>query len=491
MNTRRHQLSNSPATPGLVCLGLSVLMTACGGGGGGGASVSTPLLQGRFIDSAVEGLSYRTSSNITGVTRPDGGFDFKAGDTVEFSFGAIRFPTVAAKTIVTPLNMANGLVDSPEMNNIAYLLQALDTDDNPDNGITLSSEHAKLATQSLDFSLATANFVNNPILSTLIRLKDGKPTTTTATSALNHINWNLEQGFVDSSLIGPAVDCLYPDTGNSSADLSLVKRVMASANRRSLPSKLWADVYAKPQNVKGWFYDATYTLRTPNAVGSFEPYRPASTTPEVQAASVTRLWHSYSQARDAWFKHREEPTVMFRVAALKTYAGLVDQPDYIGNAIFLHYTGEINSYLELVFKPKLSSTVFFNFTSNSSAILFDSTLGKDGQLGGDVDGFFRPGLNQWAAQHVPGDVNFPPNLRQGGTTSAGRQIPDGTCLIPAGGSALVWLRPSSRSDFFFSPVGVSVPNKGTAPLYNDAQGYQGSVGLFSNENAIQLTIIKP
>jgi hypothetical protein len=82
-------------------------------------------------------------------------------------------------------------------------------------------------------------------------------------------------------------------------------------------------------------------------------------------------------------------------------------------------------------------------------------------------------------------------LRQGGTTAAGRQIPDGTCLIPAGGSALMWLRPSSRSDFFFSPVGVSIPGKGTAPLYSDAQGYQGSVGFYSNENAIQLTIIKP
>jgi len=106
------------------------------------------------------------------------------------------------------------------------------------------------------------------------------------------------------------------------------------------------------------------------------------------------------------------------VAALKTYGGLVNQPDYIGNAIFLHYTGDLNSYLELLFKPKLSSAIFFNFTSNNKSILFNSTLGKDGQLGGDVDGYLPPGLSQWAAQHVPGDVNFPPNLRQGATTSA-------------------------------------------------------------------------
>ncbi len=489
MNPDRQQAFHATSLLMWVLLGLCVLISACGAGGGSGVSASATRLEGKFIDSAVEGLSYRTSSNVTGITRPDGGFDFNAGDRIEFSFGAIKFPSVLAKSIVTPLNMADGQVDSPVLNNIAYVLQALDADDNPENGITLSSNLASLATQALDFTIDTATFVKNPILTALISQKGGSKTT--ADSALNHIDWNLEQGFVDSAVIGPAVDCLFPDKGNSSADISLVKRVMSSSNRTPLASKMWADVYAKPQNVKGWFYDSTYTLRTPNAVGSFEPYRPTASSPEIQAAKVSQLWHSYSQTYDAWFKHRDQPNVMLRVAALKTYGGLVNQPDYIGNAIFLHYTGDLNSYLELLFKPKLSSAIFFNFTSNNKSILFNSTLGKDGQLGGDVDGYLPPGLTQWAAQHVPGDVNFPPNLRQGATTSAGRQIPDGTCLIAAGGSALLWLRPSSRSDFFFSPVGVSVPGKGTAPLYNDAQGYQGSVGVFSNENAIELTIIKP
>jgi len=488
---KRHRHLHSHALPAWVCWVMCLWLSACGGGGGSTGSASR--LQGQFIDSAVEGLTYRTSSNITGVTRPDGGFDFNAGDTVEFSFGAIRFPSVPAKSIVTPLNMASGQVDSPVLNNIAYVLQALDADDNPENGITLSPNLSRLATKTLDFSLDTATFINNAALVALIGQKGGS--NTTPDSALNHvlnnINWNLDQGFVDSAVIGPAVDCLFPDKGNSSADVSLVKRVMSSSNRTPLSSKLWADVYAKPNNEKGWFYDATYTLKTPVAEGSFEPYRPAATSPEVQAAMVSQLWHSYSQAHDAWFRHRDQPNVMLRVAALKTYAGLLNQPEYIGNAIFLHYNGEINSYLELFFKPKLSSAVFFSFTSNNSNILFNSTLGKDGQLGGNDDGYLPPGLTQWAAQHVPGDLNFPPNLRQGGTTSAGRQIPDGTCLIPAGGSALVWLRPSSRSDFFFSPVGVSVPSKGTAPLYTTAQGYQGSVGLYSNENAIQLTVIRP
>lgn len=55
---------------------------------------------------------------------------------------------------------------------------------------------------------------------------------------------------------------------------------------------------------------------------------------------------------------------------------------------------------------------------------------------------------------------------------------------------MVWTRPSSRVDLFFSTIGVST-NKGTAASYTDAQGYLGTVGLYSNENAIKLTVVKP
>lgn len=468
-------------------LSIAVPLVLLGCGGGGSSTVAATYLQGYFKDSAVSGLSYVTSSNVSGITRPDGGFDYNPGDTIRFSFGAIQFPPVTAGSLVTPLNMANGDASSPILNNIAYLLQALDSDDDPENGITLDTSLTAQATQSVDFSVSTTAFASNPQLTSLIQSKGG--TQTTPASALNHINWNLAQGFVDSTVIGPAVDCLYPDRGTSSADISLVKRVLASSNRTILNPRLWADVYAKPQNPAGWFFDATYSLRTPNPVGAFEPYKPGASTPEVQAAMKSSLWHDYSLAHDAWFKHRDEPKVQLRVAALKTYFGLVNQPDYIGNAFFLHYTGEPNTYLELVFLAQLQSTAYFNFTSNNTAIFYNSTLGKDGQLGGDEDGFFR--ADQWAPQHVPGDVNFPPNLRQGGTTPAGRQIPDGTCLIPAGGSALVWTRPSSRVDLFFSSIGQTVPGKGSAPRYTDALGYEGTVGIYSNENAIRLTIVRP
>lgn len=224
---------------------VAVVTSSCGGGGGSSSAIGTRL-QGYFKDSAVAGLTYVTSSNVTGTTRPDGGFDYNPGDTIRFSFGAIEFPAVSATSLITPLNMADGVVDSPVLNNIAYLLQALDSDDNPDNGITLSPDLISQANQKVDFSLPTADFVNNAVVTSVIRAKGGS--NTTAASALTHVNFNLEQGFVDSTVIGPSVDCLYPDQGASSADISLVKRVMSSANRTLLDSHLWADVYAKTHN---------------------------------------------------------------------------------------------------------------------------------------------------------------------------------------------------------------------------------------------------
>jgi hypothetical protein len=46
-------------------------------------------------------------------------------------------------------------------------------------------------------------------------------------------------------------------------------------------------------------------------------------------------------------------------------------------------------------------------------------------------------------------------------------------------------------DLFFSSIGQTVPRKGSAPRYTDALGYEGTVGIYSNENAIRLTIVRP
>jgi len=142
----------------------ALLVTACGGGSSGGSdntvSTNTPtnaggVLSGRFVDSAVAGLQYETASQ-SGLTGADGSFNYRAGESITFSIGDISLPTVPAANIMTPLNVfsTNEIAD-PRVINFATLLQTLDTDGDPENGIVLSgAASANAAGLNVDFSSA-------------------------------------------------------------------------------------------------------------------------------------------------------------------------------------------------------------------------------------------------------------------------------------------------------------------------------------------------
>jgi len=120
---------------------LSILLSGCGGGSSSN-SVDTidTILTGVFVDSAVEGVSYSTSTQ-SGTTNSAGEFSYLNGEQVTFSIGATLLPSVNGAPQVSPVEMAEGSSSPPNTTtNIARLLQSLDVDGNPDNGITISSE---------------------------------------------------------------------------------------------------------------------------------------------------------------------------------------------------------------------------------------------------------------------------------------------------------------------------------------------------------------
>lgn len=152
----------------LACL-LVLALVGCGGGGGGSDTQSTtpPLQTGVFLDSAVEGLNYTCSpSGITGQTTALGEFDYYQGDNVFFSIGGISLGNAAAKSMVTPLDFHPRTSEEgypQEVRNIIRLLQSLDTDDNPSNGITLPSTiHQQASGMSLSFRQESADFEIDP-----------------------------------------------------------------------------------------------------------------------------------------------------------------------------------------------------------------------------------------------------------------------------------------------------------------------------------------
>lgn len=93
-------------------------------------------LEGTFIDSAVAGINYECGDN-TGVTDADGKFDYNLGDTCTFKIGDILLGTVENILIplVTPFDIAE---DEEAAIKIASLLQTIDADGDPENGIDIT-----------------------------------------------------------------------------------------------------------------------------------------------------------------------------------------------------------------------------------------------------------------------------------------------------------------------------------------------------------------
>jgi hypothetical protein len=149
-----------------------------GGNNGGTTPPPGELTSGVFIDAPVAGLSYTTSSGITDVTDADGRYDYRAGDTVTFSIGNLVLGVVPAQGVVTPMTVANALVANTSNNpetvavNLLVLLQSLDANGNPEDGISLTPAiRAAVAANSIDLTAGDTAFTSS--LSTFVSSVSG------------------------------------------------------------------------------------------------------------------------------------------------------------------------------------------------------------------------------------------------------------------------------------------------------------------------------
>ena len=145
--------------------------SACGGGGGGqgsdGKVKSDALLKGQFIDSPVSNIAYRTESQ-SGFTNSEGEYSYLLGESVTFSIGGINLPTTLAKGVLTPLDLAETTsVSDISVSNIARLLQSIDRDNDPANGIQID-DLAHTYAEDMALSFESIEFENNPNVTNLI-----------------------------------------------------------------------------------------------------------------------------------------------------------------------------------------------------------------------------------------------------------------------------------------------------------------------------------
>ncbi|MCB1688627.1 MAG: RHS repeat protein [Halioglobus sp.] len=182
----------SPLLQNLFLGSLIVSLTACGGGGGGGDSgdnsgVGSPAaLAGQFVDGPVSGIRYKTATQ-SGITGSNGQFEYLEGETVSLYIGAQLLGHAPGTETITLFDLVDGVEPlvglelettltnltgsrwedgqfRPSFNtviNLARLLQTLDTDGDPGNGIEIAAGVAALFTaDSVDFHQHWDDFTN-------------------------------------------------------------------------------------------------------------------------------------------------------------------------------------------------------------------------------------------------------------------------------------------------------------------------------------------
>lgn len=180
--------SSSSDTPILSSSSSSIMVSSSS------VASSAVALTGLFIDSAVAGIHYQTTpGGFSGKTSSGGEYEYAAGDTVVFSIGDLKFPAVMAKDIVTPLDIANSTDPENQIAlNIAALLQSLDTDGDPDNGISIDYETAAAGAQALNFDQTYEAFAALPAVTSLVADSGSSVTALVSkSSALTHLQTSL------------------------------------------------------------------------------------------------------------------------------------------------------------------------------------------------------------------------------------------------------------------------------------------------------------
>ncbi|GAA0844173.1 hypothetical protein GCM10009113_15160 [Marinobacter szutsaonensis] len=163
-------------------LALALALSGCGGSGSSSTAVTedttTPenTKTGIFTDSAVANIRYQTETQ-SDFTNALGEYEYVEGETVTFSIGGIELPPVTATGRITPADMTADTSSPDQLTNILRLLQSLDEDGNPDNGITITADtHTALENALLEVDQPAAEFetqfanevtvsVNKPLIS--------------------------------------------------------------------------------------------------------------------------------------------------------------------------------------------------------------------------------------------------------------------------------------------------------------------------------------
>lgn len=139
-------------------------LSACGGGSN--ATQQTGVL----LDSAVNGVSYTGILGSEGTTGAGGTFKYFPGEKITFKIGGLTLGSASGQAILTPVDLGGtpGVLGD-HAKRILRALQTLDSDDVPDNGITITPDMRTAIKKIVSLSNAT----DTDLLSALQQARPG------------------------------------------------------------------------------------------------------------------------------------------------------------------------------------------------------------------------------------------------------------------------------------------------------------------------------
>lgn len=281
---------------GWTMLAAVAFLVACGGNDSVEQKVTPTPVSGVFLDAAVEGLEY-ASNGASGATKQStsasGGFTCLTGESVAFNVGGINLGSGACSATITPLTLAGSdkLRDDKVVNRL-LALQLLDTDNDPANGIQISSAvKTALASQTLDFGLAPAAF-NTAMSGVLAKLPANYQSRTVDNDRRTLVSEHFEDTLA-SKMATPFVEAITQTNTLGSVSASITRYQIQAADNFYVPYE--GNIAAiKADFPKGFLpsYGSGLTFKGKAADGSLEFYGitdrgPNGDGPKVPNAMIT------------------------------------------------------------------------------------------------------------------------------------------------------------------------------------------------------------
>ncbi|MBW2742303.1 MAG: hypothetical protein JRE64_26500, partial [Deltaproteobacteria bacterium] len=204
--------------------------------------------RGHFIDSAVGGLSCQTPT-YSGLTDESGGFDYFPGERVDLAIGSVHIGSPLAGHKISPLdifesadtNFADTDPDTPVINpviNMARLLQSLDADASPTDGINITEDVAVCLEDTVEaLGLTSLNFSDDAQIEDVIQgtilCASGKEIYLVAVSA-EDAKTNLDKS-LDSSMFRKNVS-RTPEMASAKAKLNIMSVWLNALNAYGDPA---------------------------------------------------------------------------------------------------------------------------------------------------------------------------------------------------------------------------------------------------------------